>query len=368
LFAPATAEAQSAVETWIADLPVKPAILAELDYRTYPSAVQGSTGFAVGRFRPGLAFAPAPWFISRATVEFAAPSPVLLDLFAIIHVTPWLHLGAGFMKPPLFATFRFEPDAYLPFPDFSALVTTFRIFRDLGVEMHLNPKEIPLEFIVRLGNGTGSVLANDNALPAGYALLDLVLGRARDPEATHGLRLGASALIESVKARDGIAGRTPLGFVYYKPTPIAGLRLVSEAHAIAYLGPYRMTLEGVLAHEERPDLRAVRSYGLGAEAVWVLRGRPRSTARNPYVAEEDWSGGALEVGMRWDSLWLGRKAPDVTDGGSMTGSASLKWWPTSFLAATLYLFVAHFDQPPPEDPNADVSWGLQLRASLFWGI
>jgi len=100
---------------------------------------------------------------------------------------------------------------------------------------------VPLEAAVRVGNGSESVLGNDNPFPAGYASLDLVLGRAQSARAhehdTYGLRLGAAGFIEDASDRDGIIGTTPLGFVFFRPVIVHGRRLVGEAHTIVSLGP-----------------------------------------------------------------------------------------------------------------------------------
>jgi hypothetical protein len=113
------------------------------------------------------------------------------------------------------------------------------------------------------------------------------------------------------------------------------------------------------------------SYGLTTELSWVIRGAPRAVGHAPrgYRREDGtWTGGALEVALRYDGMWLGRGADDVRAGGSQGGAAALKWWPVDFMAGTLFGYVTHYDVAPIEEPNERWSWGMIARASFFWGL
>lgn len=366
---------------------LQPSVLGEFDYRVYPSEIEGNTGFALARLRPGLVLTPTPWLRAVTAFEFADEHPIILDAFARVRPAEWVEFTAGYSKPPLFASFVYEPVHTMPFPDRAPVITAFRVRRDLGVDVHLAPRSVPLEGWLRVGNGTGSALGNDNALPAGYASLDLVLGRAwagAAPEArTYGLRLGGAALVESPRDRDGITGQTPLGFVYFRPIVVSGLRVVGEGHIIGYAGPLRLTVEGAVAREERSrdddgnpstpriELPVVHSYGLTAELAWVILGRPRDVGHAPGAAVGQngaWNGGALEIAARYDGLWLGEGASDVRSGGSQGGALAVKWWPTEFLAASIAGYVTRYDTPPLEEPNELWSWGGLARLSFFWGL
>lgn len=366
---------------------LQPTILGELDYRVYPSEAEGNTGFALGRFRPGLALSPVPWFRAVGTLEFAGEQPIVLDAFMRLRASPWAELTVGYSKPPLFASFVYEPVHTMPFPDRSPVVTAFRVRRDLGADVHLTPAKVPLEGWLRVGNGTGSALGNDNPLPAGSAMLDLVLGRARTAVPSErqrfGLRLGAGGLIEGARDRDGLVGSTPLGFVHYRPVVVAGLRTLGEAHAIAYAGPVRVVVEGAVAREARSrdddgnpstprmELPSTRSYGLTSEVAWVVHGRARAVGMAPRGERGEggaWRGGAVELAARYDGLWLNRRVSDVRPGGSHGGALALKWWPVDFVAATLAGYATRYDDPPIEEPGRSWSWGIVARASFFWGL
>jgi phosphate-selective porin OprO/OprP len=355
-----------------------------VDYRVYPRKVEGNSGFALGRLRPGLQLTAAPWFRALTTIEFAGEHPAILDAYAKLRAAKWLEFTIGYSKPPLFSSFIYEPVHTLPFPDRAPVVTSFRVRRDLGADVHFNPREVPIEAWVRVGNGAGSPLGNDNALPAGYASLDLVLGRAWvDPPASErlfGLRAGVGAMVEDSEDRDGISGQTPMGFAYFRPIVISGLRQVIEGHVVSYAGPWRLTVEGAMARESRSrdndgnpntpriELDDLRSYGATAELAWVIHGEPRGVghAPGPSGNGNGWTDGAIEVAARYDGMWLGRGAADVRAGGSQGGAVALKWWPASFLAAALAGYLTHYDFAPIEEPAQRWSWGAVLRASFFW--
>jgi len=363
---------------------IRPSILGEADYRVYPSDAEGLTGFAIARFRPGIVFTPAPWFQAVGAAEFAGEYPIILDLYARMR-TGDLEFTLGYSKPPLFASFVYEPVHALPTPDRAAVVNSFRIRRDVGADLHYSPRALPIEGWLRVGNGSGSPLGNDTAAPAGYGMLDLVLGRANrhTKEHTLGLRAGLGAVVESVSDRDGIAGQTPLGFVYFRPVVVSGLRSVAEAHLVGYAGPLRFTTEAAMSREGRsrdddgnPDtarvvLPSVWSYGLTGEAAWTICGQPRAVGSAPTgtaTKAGDWDGGAVELAARYDGMWLGRGASDVDEGGSQGGVLSLKWWAWDFVSATLAGYALHYDDAPIEEPGVSWSYGGTLRLSFYFGL
>lgn len=363
---------------------MQPTLLSEVDYRAYPRAEEGNTGFALARLRTGLVLSPSPWLRVVATMEWAGEGAIVLDAYATLEAHPAVAFTVGYAKPPLFASFVLEPVHTTPFPDRAPVVSAFRIRRDLGVSAHFTPASLPLEVWLRVGNGTGSPLGNDNAAPAVYGGLDLVLGRARagvEPsEAPFGLRLGAAGLVEDTLDRDGVAGRTPFGFNYYRPAVVSGLRGVVEGHAVAYLGPLRALVEGAWARESRSRdddgnpttprlaLDEVDSGGLTAELAWVIRGGPRAVGRAPTDPDgSGWSGGAFEVAARVDRLWLGRGTSDVEGGGATAGGLAARWWATDFIAASVAGYLTRYDVPPLETPDEAWSWGAVARLSLFWG-
>ncbi|MBK6919342.1 MAG: hypothetical protein IPH07_18240 [Deltaproteobacteria bacterium] len=365
---------------------VSPTLLGEIDARTLGDAVEGTDGFALGRFRLGARVRPAPWFDAVATLETVGTAvPYLLDGYVVFRPQAWLEIGAGYAKTPLFPSFRYEPVHALPFPDRAPVVNAMRVRRDVGAEVRVRPERAPIEAVVRAGNGSGGLSSNDNRTPAGYAAVDLVLGRAwvAGHNRRLGLRLGAAGLVDEAPDRAANSGRIASGYTFWKGGPTRGRRLVGELHAVAYLGPVRITAEAGFADEARTaidddadaetprvTLPSLRSWGLTGEIAWVVLGTPREVGRAPAAraaADAPWDGGALELALRVDRLALGHHAGDVADGGVTGGALAMKWWPVDFLAVALAGYVSHYDQAPMDSPGRTLSWMAMARLSAFFG-
>lgn len=365
----------------------RPTGLIEVDHRVFRTEEEGLTGFGLGRLRLGAVITPAPWVRGVVSLEMGSGILEVLDAFVQFKPHDAITIDVGSTKPPLFASYRDEPAHTTPFPDRGRVVDAFTIQRDVGAGIRVAPAQIPVELNYRVGNGSGSVVSNDNPYPAVHGAADLVLGRAwlaaHDPDGepeTFGLRLGLGGMEENAADRDSIKGVTPLGFVYARPIVVAGIRRIGAAYAIGYAGPVRLTFEGAIADESRNrdddgnietprrSLSSVESHGATAEVAWVIVGEPREVGHAPRAKPGPWRGGALEVAARFDALWLlhGSDDPSVTENDSRGGSLSLKWWPTSFMAATVSGSFTAYDVPPVETPDVDATWGVLQRLSLFW--
>lgn len=357
---------------------IQPTVLFEADYRQHGDPVDGAAGFVMDNARLGLRVTPTQWITAVGTVEFAEPEGVmLLDAYVEFELKEWLEITIGYAKPPLFALFRHEGAAGLPMPGRSAVVNEMRVRRDLGVELRLRPRAVPLEAIVRLGEGSMGLVGDGTRTPTGYAALDLVLGRAWAGGESErlGLRFGLVGMVDETSERESIAGATPLGYVYVEPVPVAGLRARATAHAVGYVGPVRLVAEAGFAHERRdygePSVvrDPVRTWGLTAELNWTIRGPWRELGRPPAVAsllDGPWDRGALELSVRADRLWLGRGTDELLDSGGTSAALALKWWPTGCLGLTIYGDATRFDIAPIETPAR--LWGgtFLLRASFVW--
>lgn len=360
--------------------PLAPTLLAEADARAHRSPVEGRTGFALARLRPGLRVEPSSWFRVLGTVELV-PSLTILDAFASVRVTPWLDVEVGQSRPPLFASFRYEPVHTLAFPDRAPVVDGFRVRRDVGASVHLAPRTLPIEAWTRVGSGTGSTVSRTLDRPALYTSFDLVFGRAHvaagDLDAPFGLRAGVAGMSEYLDEREGAFGVTPTGFVFHRPVVVSGPRTIGEAHAVAYAGPVRLLFEAAVGREARSravsgdpnaprqPLAPVTSSGVTAEIAWTVRGRPRRVGGAP-AGEDDY--GAVEIAARYDALALGRGAADVVGGGYRGGALSVKWYALPYAALTATGYAGSYDVGPIEEPGRTDTFTAILRASFYWNI
>lgn len=359
-----------------------PILVGELDYRVYSDEVEGEQGFALGRLRMGIDAQPTSWFQAVGSVEWALEKPSVVDAFIVFSPLDSLHLQLGYGRTPLFISARDIYIEALPIPELSLPVRAMWPGRDLGLEAWWTPRQLPLEAWVRLGNGSGSPLGNDNTEPSLDVRVDGVLGgaaRGADPQPDWGLRVGVGAHAENAFDRAGIGGTTAAGFLFYRPVPVSGERWVSEAHALFWKGPLRLLAEGSLARESRSrdtdgnpqtprePLHAIRAQGASLEASWLFHGtryQGRDWPVSPPAEGGGWGGGAVEVTARAEWLQVGLGAPDVPPGGARGGTVSVRWWATSFLALSTTGYYLRYDAPPLESPDRRDSWLVLTRATV----
>ena len=261
------------------------------------------------------------------------------------------------------------------------LVRAFWPGRDVGLEVHRLPSpSFPVEAWLRVGNGSGIALGNDNSDFALDARLDAVFGRAAprsDARRFFGVRVGAGLHKESAEDRLGIRGATADGFLFYRPTIVYGSRHVAESHAQVLAGPVQIRAELAVAKEGRakdtdgnPNTPRVvqdpiRSSGGSVEVAWMITGQHRSPGQWPASLPGRRFGiGALEVGARFERLDLGLGAEGVARGGAKTGAFSVRWWATSFCALSAAAYYTAFEVPPIEEPNQKDSWLGLFRATF----
>lgn len=353
---------------------VKPIALAELDYRVHAAkSIEGEDGFAPARMRLGARADLAAWLRLVAQAEWATDKPALLDAYVDLGPFRTFSFRFGASKTPLFASSRDETVDTLPVPERSMMARAFWPGRDFGLEVRRSAtRALPLDAWLRVGNGAGRVLGNDNSDYALDARLDIAFGRAL-PEAPGapflGLRLGAGIHLESAKDRLGVTPDTADGFVFYRAPTVSGPRRVVEAHTVVFAGPIRLLAEIALAKEGRskdtdgnPDTpreeqEATQSRGASVELAWMITGQRRKPGQWPVSTPFGaWDWGGLEVAGRFERLDLGLSALDVQPGGATSGSAAVRWWATSYLAVSAAWYVTSYDTPPIEEPDRTSSW------------
>ncbi|RKH68540.1 hypothetical protein [Corallococcus llansteffanensis] len=350
---------------------IVPTLVGEVDYRVHVDDLEGHNGFNLARFRLGARGEPVSWLSAVGTAEWAQEKPAIIDAYVDLTVIQGLRLSLGYAKTPLFPTARDQSIETLPVPELSLVTSAFWPRRDLGLEAQWMPTTLPLEGWLRVGNGSGSPLGNDNPQPSVDARLDVHAG---------GVRVGAGAHVEDAFDRPGIGGRLPQGFLFYRAPPVSGYRTVTEAHGRLDAGGVRVDVQAAAAWEHRSrdtdgnpatpreSLPTMSSQGLGVEASWVLRGKPREGAQWPQalagVGSEGIPSGSLEVAARFERLWLGRSAADVVPGGATGGAVSFHWWVTGFLGVGVAGYVDHYDTPPVEEPTRDWTYLALLRTTV----
>ncbi|APR77662.1 Hypothetical protein A7982_03009 [Minicystis rosea] len=361
----------------------QPIFVGEIDYRLHSIPdIEGESGFAANRLRLGARMGVSTWFSAAAQIELVnREHPVILDAMVAVRPTPAWEISFGASKTPLFSSARDEAIWALPVPELSMVARAFWPQYDVGLEVHRLPTpRLPIEGWLRIGNGSGSALGNDNRDYALDARLDVALGRARvgvPATVPFGLRFGSGFHAELAEDRLGVGGTTPAGFAFYRPATVSGPRYLAESHLVAYAGPIKLTIEAALAKEgrtadtdgnpatPRAPQAPVLSKGGVVELGWMIFGPHRRHGAWPVdAAIGTWDWGGLELGVRAERLVLGRGARDVQPGGATAGSAAIRWWTTSFLAASLAGYYTHYDAAPIEEPDRRSSWLGLFRVTV----
>lgn len=377
------ADAQTTPATQPATAPsmIEGQALIEGDYRYFSSDFEGYAGIALRRARMGLRARPLPWLELHFIGEYARATPGILDAFATLRASDEFEVNAGFLRVPTMPSGRDDQVFALPIPEQSMTVEALWPGRDLGVEAHWYPKRIPIEVWARFGNGSGNPLGPEGSVPTGSLRVDLALGRANahaPRETFWGLRVGVAGIVSEALDRTGIAGTTPLGFPFYRPPSIEGLRATATAHARAWIGPVQLSVEGGVARDSRSRdndgnpatpriaLDPVYTWGAVAELAWMFSGHHRVAGEWPVYDRDGWmprSLGAWEIAARVERLTLSDMASDVRAGGVWGAAAALRWWANRWSALALAVYVNRYDRAPLEAPDETSAWSILLRGT-----
>lgn len=361
--------------------PVELVALVEGDYRYHSSEAEGYAGLALRRARMGARAQPLPWLGFQLVGEYARAAAGVLDAFASARANDTFEVNAGFFRAPTMPSGRDDRVFALPVPERAMTVAALWPGRDLGVELHWTPR-LPVEVWARFGNGSGNPLGPENGMPTGSLRVDVAFGRAHahgPRDGFWGLRVGAAALVGEALDRAGVAGVTPLGFTFYRPVPIEGLRATATGHVRAWVGPVQLSVEGGVARDERSrdddgnpatpraPLAPVLTWGAVAEVAWMLTGHRRVAGEWPHHDHASWAPrwfGALELAARVERLSLGVGAPDVLPGGAWGAAAALRWWANRWSALSLAGYVHAYDRAPLEAPDVTAAWSVLLRGTV----
>ncbi len=295
--------------------------------------------------------------------------PHIYDAFLSARLPHVFLVEAGYARSVLFPSGRDELEAWLPLQERSLTVDALWPGRELGAMVAWSHPTVPIEWWLRVSNGTTNPLANDNSVPAVEARVDFVAGRQHhDADATLGLRIGVAAHWDpNAYDRLGVSGTAVGGFIFWRAPIVSGRRWVTDAHLIADWGPVELRLEGGFAIEGRSQdtdgnpatpreiLASDRSGGISAELVWRVFGAPRVPGVWPggpvQFTWDSWKSGSIEVALRGERLWLGQGAADLQPGGADSVGAAIRWWSCWGIGASIGGYGYVFDTAPLEIPD-----------------
>lgn len=388
-----------AARTAHADSPtLTPIIVLDGDYRLDPHAdAEGFDGFDLARAQVGARGDLSSTVSAAALVDFAAGETVeIIDAWVDWHPRRSISFAAGYLRSPLFPSARDELVERLPVPELGTLVHALWPGRTIGVSARWRPDELPLDVMVKLGNGSQALSGNDTNKPAGDARVDYVWGRttARVDYGTlrdvatraddWGVRVGVGAHIDNVDDRPGATGYTAGGYQFYRPAVVSGNRYLAEAHALFQYDALQLLVEGGYTKEgrsattsgdptkPRTELTAVESYGVAGELSWMVTGDHRVAGAWPLdpALHQHW-GGAVELAARLERATFGRCASATTECTTSVerldadiASGAVRWWIRPEIAASVAGYYYKWDADPYDQPGVRSTWLALARLTL----
>jgi phosphate-selective porin OprO/OprP len=358
---------------------VDPIAMIETTAQYIPAEEEGASGFGVRRLYLGARWRPVSWASVVGSFNAAASDQDSLMIDAFVRAAPKgpLDVSIGYAKTPLFASARDLGIETVPIPELSLATRAFWPGRDTGAEVHLAGPTLPVEAWLRVGNGSGRSKGNDNPEISFDGRADLAFGRARagaERSEHYGFRLGGGFHLEEVGEREGLGGATPTGFAFWSAPTVAGTVWVAEGHAVGFLGPVMVTLEGAAASEDRstdadgdPDTPRVeqdpvQSSGGSGEVAWMVTGQHRIAGAWPVAGDRI----GIEVAGRGERLSLGIGAADVDPGGATGGELAVRAWHPGGLGAGLTGGYFVYDVAPEAEPGVTASWFVAARVTARW--
>jgi phosphate-selective porin len=190
---------------------------------------------------------------------------------------------------------------------------------------------------------------------------------------TDGLDFGAAFTQGEVKADPvdapvdpepkGFDGRDGAFFRFFQPHFVNGTRRRLDLSAAYSRGPIAFKAEGLRAVEERlgqgslfDDLPDLAGTGWAVSWTWLVTREKKKTTIVP--SRSLFRGpGAIEVGLRYESLRFddngpdvgfagaGNRARNVRPGGVRAFTAGLSWWPIPYLRLMANALVERFEDP-----------------------
>jgi phosphate-selective porin OprO/OprP len=285
----------------------------------------------------------------------------LKNLTGDLKIAKALHITGGNMKLPVspeWLTSASKTD----FVERSLAVDALAPGRDWGVKLSGDVKPITYQLGVFKGDGRVDQSRADTT----------VAGRL-EANVLKGLELGASASQGKVNAdaqevadplARGVSVHAPSGFRVYERHFVDGTRRRLGADARIRRGPVGLRAEYLRMTSERlgqgsvfDDLPAEEASGWSASATWLVTGDKKQRTIKPEHPLNHGGIGAVELGVRYDSLRVdddgadtgfegaGSRARNIRPVGGKTWTGGMSWWPLEFARLYGNVVVERYDDP-----------------------
>jgi phosphate-selective porin OprO/OprP len=296
-------------------------------------------------------------------MEDSADAQYLKDAYLDFKVSKGLRVRAGHFKLPIspeYLTSYGKSD----FMERTMLATALAPSRDLGVMLHGDfGQRVAYQAGVFAGDGRTE---DSRAGTTGAARLVVTPAK--------GLDLGASGSIGSVEADPttsvepvpkGFEARGPSGYKYFGAKFVDGERVRAGLDAAYQSGPLVFKAELLHGREQRhgqgstgDDLPDVVATGWAVSGTWLVTGETKkSSGVQPRKGLLAGGPGAIEIGVRYESLDLddngpdqgfagsGNRARNIVPAGDRVFTGGVSWWPSDWFRVMGNVLVEKFKDP-----------------------
>jgi len=312
------------------------------------------------RFRLGV---DAQW--KRLAFEFTYdlhdPVEHLKNLAGDVKISKAFHIKAGKMKLPSAAEWL-TTAAKIDFVERSLAVDSLNPSRDWGVQLGGDIKK--LTYFVGVFRGDGQLdESRSGTTAAGRLEMGIRKGLELGVFATQG-DVHADPPIAANPLPRGVSFHAPSGFRFYERHFVDGTRRRLGADARLRRGPVGVRADILQMTSERQgqgsvfdDLPTEVTWGWSASATWLVTGDKKQRTIKPEHPLNHGGIGAVELGVRYDSLTAdddgpdtgfegaGSRARNIRRQGGEAWTGGISWWPLEYVRLMGNAVVERYDDP-----------------------
>ena len=271
----------------------------------------------------------------------------LKNLIGDLKISKALHITGGNMKVPVspeWLTSASKTD----FIERCLVADALAPGRDWGAKLSGDISRLTYQVGVFKGDGRVDQSRADTTV-AGRLEVNVLKGLEIGASASQGEVHAEPAEVESPLAH-GVSIRAPSGFRVYERHFVDGTRRRLGADARLRRGPIGLRGEFLQMTTERrgqgsvfDDLPSEVARGWSASATWLVTGDKKQRTIKPEHPLNHGGIGAVELGVRYDSLTVdddgpesgfegaGSRARNIRPVGGRTWTGGMSWWPVEFV-------------------------------------
>ena len=289
------------------------------------------------------------------------PVEHLKNLNGDIKISKALHIKGGKMKLPVSPEWL-TTAAKIDFIERSLVVDALAPSRDWGVQLGGDVKKVTYFLGVFKGDGQLDESRADTTV-AGRLEVGVLKGLELGVSASQG-KVNADAQEVADPLPRGVSVHAPSGFRLYERHFVDGTRRRLGADARLRRGPIGLRAEFLQMTTDRhgqgsvfDDLPAEVASGWTASATWLITGDKKDRTIKPEHPLNRGGIGAVELGVRYDSLQVdddgpetgfegaGSRARNIRPVGGKTWTGGVSWWPLEYVRFLGNAVVERYDDP-----------------------